>query len=159
MHNNGILVIQDIVLNHTGNILLYNTENDITGVKENGRKIMADFKTTGKPTFTLIRKLAKIRNENIALRRGDIKVLKDFNKSGIFSFARFTKDVKENIMVLLNTSNKAIRENIDISSFEKDETNLTNILFKEFGIEDRITVNKGKIETSIEPYSMKIYSK
>ncbi|HOV15249.1 MAG TPA: hypothetical protein PK771_13250, partial [Spirochaetota bacterium] len=139
--------------------IYYNTENDLVGSKEAGRHIMPDFETKNKLTFTLIRKLAKIRTENVSIRRGDIEVLKDSDKAGIFAFARSNGTASDNIIVVMNTSGAEINETIDVSKYSANGDKLKNILCEEFGTSDEVTVADGSVVTKIEPYSMKIFKK
>lgn len=137
--------------------IYYNTENNIFGDTNIGRKDMPDFTVTNKRTFTLIRVLSKIRKENVALRRGEIEVLKDSDTPGIFAFVRFNSDMNENVFVLLNTSGQTINETIDMSKYASNGAELKNILYKEFGLEESIAVADGSITVSIPAYSMKIF--
>lgn len=139
--------------------IYYNTENEVVGSKEAGRHKMPDFETKNKAAFTLIRKLAKIRTDNVSLRRGDMDVLKDAASSGVFAFARYNGVASENVIVVMNTSNVEIEETINLKTYSADGDVLNNILFKEFGITDTVTVSGGAITTKIEPYSMKIFKK
>jgi glycosidase len=135
----------------------YNTENDVSGDMDTGRLDMPDFKTTGKKTFTLIRKLAKIRSENISLRRGDMTVLKDSSGPGVFAFRRFNGTAAEDIVVILNSSTSGINVSIDVSGFLTDSSVMKNILYEEFGLTNDVTVKSGKLSTSVEASSMKIF--
>lgn len=140
--------------------LYYNTENNIQGDTNTGRKDMPDFAVTNKRTFTLIRVLAKIRKENVALRRGEIEVLKDSDSPGIFAFVRFNGDTNENVFVCFNTSGQAISETIDVSSYASTGATLTNILYQEFGQNELVTVDDScRVTVDIPAYSMKIYKK
>lgn len=136
--------------------IYYNTENNIQGDTNTGRKDMPDFAVTNKRTFTLIRILAKIRKENVALRRGEIEVLKDSDSPGIFAFVRFNGDQSENVFVLLNTSGQAINETINVSRYASEGAVLRNILYAEFGLVDSVTVANGAITMNVPAYSMKI---
>ncbi|MBP7553076.1 MAG: hypothetical protein KA885_06590 [Spirochaetes bacterium] len=142
--------------------IYYNTENDTIGSSADaGRSDMPDFEVTNKKTFTLIRKLSKIRTDNVALRRGDMTVLKDSTAAGIFAFARFTGVADENVIVVLNNSNVVLEnQEIDVSSYATNGTALENILYKEFGVSDAdLTVTDGKISVTVEANSMKIFKK
>jgi glycosidase len=138
--------------------IYYNTENNVSGDTNTGRKDIPNFKTTGKKTFTLIRVLSKIRKENRALLRGDITVLADSTSGpGIFAFVRYNGTQSENIFVLLNTSGKAITETIDVSNYASAGDTLRNILYAEFSQTETVSFNtNGKIVVSIPAYSMKI---
>lgn len=142
--------------------IYYNTENDTIGSSADaGRSDMPDFEVTNKKTFTLIRKLSKIRTDNVALRRGDMTVLKDSTAAGIFAFARFTGVADENVIVVLNNSNVVLEnQEIDVSSYATNGAALENILYKEFGVSDAdLTVTSGKINVTVEANSMKIFKK
>jgi len=142
--------------------IYYNTENDTIGSSADaGRSDMPDFEVTNKKTFTLIRKLSKIRTDNVALRRGDMTVLKDSTAAGIFAFARFTGVADENVIVVLNNSNVVLEnQEIDVSSYATNGAALENILYKEFGVSDAdLTVTDGKINVTVEANSMKIFKK
>lgn len=141
--------------------IYYNTENNIQGDTNTGRKDLPDFAVTNKRTFTLIRVLSKIRQENEALRRGTIDVLKDSDSAGIFAFVRSLSndDPSENVLVLLNTSGQTINETIEVSGYASDGAELKNILATEFGLAESVTVANGSVTVSIPAYSMKIFKK
>lgn len=140
--------------------IYYNTENAITGKNSDaGRQDMPNFETVNKRTFTLIRVLSKIRQENSALRRGNIQVLKDSSGAGIFAFVRSGESSDENVFVLLNTSGSAITETIPVEEYSSDGTVLRNILYSEFGKIESITVTSHAITVNLPAYSMKIFKK
>ncbi|HNZ28220.1 MAG TPA: alpha-amylase family glycosyl hydrolase, partial [Spirochaetota bacterium] len=142
--------------------IYYNTENDTVGSSaDSGRSDMPDFNVTNKKTFTLIKKLAKIRTDNVALRRGDMAVIKDSTEAGIFAFARFTGVADENVIVVLNNSGVVLEnQEIDVTSYATSGNLLENILYKEFSVADEdVTVTNGKITVTVEANSMKIYKK
>jgi glycosidase len=143
-------------------VIYYNTENQATQTGttgEEGRIDMPGFGTTRKMAYTLIRKLAQIRTDNISLRRGDISVLKDSTTAGIFAFARMTGDDTENIICTMNNSDTTITETIDVSAYQATGLVLENILSGAFGVTDEVTVADGNIEVTIEPYSMNVYKR
>ena len=139
--------------------IYYNTENNILGDNNTGRKDMPGFAVTNKRTFTLIRVLSKIRKENEALRRGAMAVLKDSNSAGIFAFVRSNGESDENVYVFFNTSDQAISETIDVSGYALEGATLTNILYQEFGRDESVTVNSSQITVNLPAYSMKIFKK
>ena len=142
--------------------IYYNSENDTIGISSiDGRKDMPDFNTTGKKTLTLLRKLIKIRKDNIALRRGGIEVLKDFSGTGILVFVRNDQNnPEENVFVLFNTSDSPINETIPLKSYSERGDTLKNILYSEFGITEIFKVNNNKeITVTIGPNSSKILKK
>lgn len=139
--------------------IYYNTENNILGDTNTGRKDLANFQTTNKRTFALIQALTKIRQENSALRRGELEVLKDSSSAGIFAFVRSTGNQDENVFVLLNTSGATITETVCLKEYAFEGAILTNILYSEFGHTDSLTVTNDNINVTIPAYSMKIYKK
>jgi len=141
--------------------LYYGTEQNFTGASgDAGRKDMwsSGFEVFDNKTFNLVRILAEIRKENIALRRGAQRIIKDSNTQGVFAFERYTDNPMETILVVLNISDDEISTGDIKTSFKKD-VELEDILANKFDIENKtIKVKKnGKIETTIEGYSARIF--
>ena len=143
--------------------IYYNTENDTVGsTNDIGRKDMPDFNTTNKKTLSLIRKLSKIRKDNVTIRRGDITVLKDSSTtSGIFAFVRSDATLQnENVFVVFNNSNSKISVTINLGTYANSGDTLKNILYDEFGSEETLTVDTNKdVTIEINPHSPKIFKK
>jgi glycosidase len=116
--------------------IYYNTENDTTGdpamppnhvIKgDYARYDMPDFVTTGKPTFDLIRELAGMRRDNVALRRGNMEVLADASNTdwqgiplpaGSFAFARrIPGNSAEDVFVFINNSDVTASQDVIIGT-------------------------------------------
>ncbi len=141
--------------------IYYNTENDVLGADNDlGRVDMPNFKTSGKPTLTLINKLSTIRKDNIALRRGDIVKLKDSTGAGIFAFGRGYVDAvpanNQNMIVAINTSAAQITENIAVSTYASDGDVLEDIFSD---AKTAVTVSSGEITATIPAFGVCIFKK
>jgi glycosidase len=112
--------------------IYYNTENDTVGdpaippghmIKgDYARYDMPDFVTEGKPTFDLIRDLAAMRRDHVALRRGSMEVLADDTSTdrqgaplplGSFAFIRKVPGPgAEDVFVFINNSGTAASHDV-----------------------------------------------
>jgi glycosidase len=112
--------------------IYYNTENDTTGDPalppghaiqgDYARYDMPDFVTEGKPTFDLIRDLAALRRDHVALRRGAMEVLADDSSSdrqgsplppGSFAFSRrIPGQGADDVFVFINNSGTAASHDV-----------------------------------------------
>jgi len=141
--------------------IYYNTENDTTGSSgDAGRKDMV-FAPTNNKTFTLIRVLAKLRRENVALRRGDMSVLKDSASANshakFFAFVRHTGVSAENVFVFVNASDQQITQEVDLGGYAQNGDVIRNILYAEFNQEESLTVTNGKVTVTLPPHNTKIF--
>ena len=141
--------------------IYYNTENDTTGSSgDAGRKDMV-FAPTNNKTFTLIRVLAKLRREHVALRRGDMSVLKDSASANshakFFAFVRHTGVSAENVFVFVNASDQQITQEVDLGGYAQNGDVIRNILYAEFNQEESLTVTNGKVTVTLPPHNTKIF--
>jgi len=146
--------------------IYYGTEKDLkasSASAEPGRIDMPNFDTTG-DTYNFLKDMIKVRKDNVALRRGEIKVMKDSANAGIFAFSRYTGAASENIYVFFNTAKEdladdAIYDSSEVDLLTKDET-LTKIYppgFKEISVMQDATGDYVKI--NLDAYSFKIFKK
>jgi alpha-amylase len=116
--------------------IYYNTENDTVGdpavppghmIKgDYARYDMPDFVTEGKPTFDLIRDLAAMRRDHVALRRGAMEVLADDSSTdrqgsplppGSFAFIReVAGQGAEDVFVFINNSETAASHDVVVGT-------------------------------------------
>ena len=140
--------------------IYYNTENDTVGdpaippghaIKgDYARYDMPDFVTEGKPTFDLIRDLAAMRRDHVALRRGAMEVLADDSSTdrqgsplppGSFAFARrIPEQGADDIFVFINNSETAASHDVLVGTDDElaeiyPATGLTHV-----PVEGRVTV-------------------
>ncbi len=139
--------------------LYYNTENETRGMQksgEGGRVDMPDFETSGKLTFTLIRKFAALRRDNVALRRGDTTVLADRAGSGLFAFVRHTGERAEDVIALFNTSAEPIAETVDLQAFASAGDVFVDLVQAAFGQSATFPAEGSSVTVDIEPHSVRL---
>ncbi len=69
---------------------------------------------TGHPIYKAVADLAKLRSEQIALRRGDQIVRNYGEKPGLFAVSRIDSASGEEVLVAFNTSNAPLNANVEI---------------------------------------------
>ena len=77
---------------------------------------------TNHPIYKAVADLAKLRSEQVALRRGDQIVRNYGEKPGLFAASRIDKASGEEVLLVFNTSNEALSANVEIG---KAATKLT----------------------------------
>jgi alpha-amylase len=140
--------------------IYYNTENHTIGdpalpsghmIKgDYARYDMPDFVTEGKPTFDLIRDLAAMRRDHVALRRGAMEVLADDSSTdrqgsplppGAFAFTRKVPGQRaDDVFVFINNSETAVSHDVPVGTDDElaeiyPATGVTHV-----PVEKRVTV-------------------
>jgi|YNPMSStandDraft_2_1061718.scaffolds.fasta_scaffold00008_36 glycosidase len=141
--------------------IYYNTEWAVTGSSDTGRKNLVSTTTNGSATWMLLARLAKLRKEHVALRRGEAFVLKDSGGAGVFAFVRHMADnPSEDVFVVLNSSSSQISSmDIPVSEYATNETVLTNIYHSSGSLTGNISVSGGKFVVTVPAYGMVVYKK
>ncbi|MDY0058909.1 MAG: alpha-amylase family glycosyl hydrolase [Myxococcota bacterium] len=144
--------------------IYYGTEANLEGITadgEGGRVDLEDYSTTGKRTFALMRRLAAIRKDNVALRRGGMEVMADTDGPGLFAFVRPspTGNAGEHVFVLLNTGPAPVQPALSVGAWLADGDTVTNLLLASFGGEETVTIADGFLTTTVEAHGMKIFRK
>ncbi len=99
-------------------VAVYN-DNSLVGTKATTADSNFD---TNHPIYQAVADLAKTRQENVALRRGDQVVRNYGEKPGLFAVSRIDKASGEEVLVVFNTSNAPLTANVEIG---KAVTSLT----------------------------------
>jgi glycosidase len=79
---------------------------------------------TAHPLYTLFAKLAKLRTENAALRRGKTVVRNYVEAPGLFAFSRIDAESGDEILVVFNTSKEPLTANVEINPVSSSLTAL-----------------------------------
>jgi neopullulanase len=79
---------------------------------------------TAHPLYALFAKLAKLRTENAALRRGKTVVRNYVEAPGLFAFSRIDADSGDEILVVFNTSKEPLTANVEINPVSSSLTAL-----------------------------------
>jgi len=75
---------------------------------------------TNHPMYQLIRELARIRTSHPALTRGLQLVRYASDKPGLFAVSRFDPATGREMLLLFNTSNEPIRQNVRVETRSKE---------------------------------------
>jgi neopullulanase len=101
-------------------VAVYN-DNKLVGTKATTADSNFD---TGHPIYKAIADLAKLRSEQVALRRGDQIVRNYGEKPGLFAASRIDSASGDEVLVVFNTSNAPLKANVEIG---KAATTLTSL--------------------------------
>jgi neopullulanase len=101
-------------------VAVYN-DNTLVGTKATTADSNFD---TDHPIYKAIADLAKLRSEQVALRRGDQIVRNYGEKPGLFAASRIDSASGDEVLVVFNTSNAPLKANVEIG---KAATTLTSL--------------------------------
>jgi glycosidase len=96
-------------------VAVYN-DNDLVGTDATTADSNFD---TRHPIYTAIADLAKLRHEQVALRRGDQIVRNYSEKPGLFAASRIDPASGEHVLIAFNTSKEALNANVEVEKSVK----------------------------------------
>jgi neopullulanase len=99
-------------------VAIYN-DNKLVGTSATTAESNFD---TSHPIYKFVADLAKLRSEQVALRRGDQIVRNYGEKPGLFAVSRIDSASGDEVLVVFNTSNAPLNANVEIG---KAATELT----------------------------------